>query len=145
MQRRHWFVRVLVYIFCFAWWPRKARPMCEGDASKFLADISLPDGTKVKPGEMLVKEWAIQNAGTVTWTGRFLVPVSSTLGEKDLKRIEKVKVPDTKPGQKCLLKVPFKAPPTSGEYKVEFKMVDDKGNLFFPNQNPVFFLIVVEE
>jgi hypothetical protein len=42
------------------------------DESKFVADVTFPGGEIVKAGERFKKVWEIQNAGMVTWEGRFL-------------------------------------------------------------------------
>src|SRR5690606_21259370 len=40
-----------------------AGPAYPGDKSRFIADVSVPDGTEVKPGSTFDKIWEIQNAG----------------------------------------------------------------------------------
>jgi hypothetical protein len=38
------------------------------DNSKFVADISVPDGTQMTPGQQFTKTWQIRNVGPCTWT-----------------------------------------------------------------------------
>ena len=33
----------------------------------FVTDVTIPDGTVVQPGELLVKIWRVENAGDVSW------------------------------------------------------------------------------
>jgi hypothetical protein len=40
------------------------------DKADYVADITIPDGTNLAPGETFVKTWRIVNSGTSTWTGR---------------------------------------------------------------------------
>lgn len=40
-------------------------PLC--DNSAFVADITVPDGTVMQPGEDFYKIWRLQNTGTCTW------------------------------------------------------------------------------
>lgn len=43
-----------------------------GDASTFVADVTIPDGTVMPPGFLFEKVWRIQNSGTVPWVRRWL-------------------------------------------------------------------------
>ncbi len=45
--------------------PTQSGPLC--DDAIYVADITIPDGTKLKPGEDFQKIWRIQNTGTCTW------------------------------------------------------------------------------
>lgn len=48
---------------------------CVNDAA-FLADLSLPDGIVVAPGQLLEKRWSVQNSGTCDWgPGYMLAPM----------------------------------------------------------------------
>jgi len=44
---------------------------CTAD-SEFVADITIPDGTLVEPGETVTKTWRIRNDGTCTWTSGYV-------------------------------------------------------------------------
>lgn len=41
------------------------------NAAKFIADIAVPDGFRVKVGEKFTKIWRIQNVGACTWTPEY--------------------------------------------------------------------------
>ncbi len=43
-----------------------ARP--DRDDARFVADVTIPDGMMIPPGEEFVKTWRLRNAGTTTWT-----------------------------------------------------------------------------
>jgi hypothetical protein len=48
---------------------------CVDDAA-FVADLTLPDGIQVTPGERLVKQWSVQNTGSCDWGPDYrLVPI----------------------------------------------------------------------
>lgn len=119
-------------------------PLPEGDRSRFVRDVTIPDGTKVKPGATLNKEWEIENVGTVEWKDRFLTPISSSAGEADLKSITPTPISATAPGQKVRVKATLRAPQKKGSYRVEFKMADKTGRQLLPNQKPLFILVEVE-
>ena len=38
------------------------------DEARFVADVTIPDGTMVQPGEEFVKTWRLRNTGATTWT-----------------------------------------------------------------------------
>lgn len=116
----------------------------EGDASEFIEDVTYSDGTKVKPGEKMVKKWKIKNTGSVIWKGRILKAVKSTAGDKDLEGIEKTEVPETKPGETCIIEATLKAPERQGQYKVSFKVVDKDGKEYFPEKSGVYIDVTVE-
>ncbi len=38
------------------------------DRAQFVADVTVPDGTRYDPGATFTKTWRLRNAGTCTWT-----------------------------------------------------------------------------
>ncbi|MFD2419182.1 NBR1-Ig-like domain-containing protein [Amycolatopsis pigmentata] len=51
---------------------RDVTPAVPGDDSAFVDDVTVPDGTPVRRGEVFVKTWEIRNGGSVRWTDRYL-------------------------------------------------------------------------
>lgn len=51
---------------------RDVTPAMPGDDSAFVDDVTVPDGTPVRRGEVFVKTWEIRNGGSVRWTDRYL-------------------------------------------------------------------------
>ncbi len=47
-------------------------PSCV-DGLTFLEDLSIPDGTQVRPGEALDKRWLVENSGTCNWDQHYRV------------------------------------------------------------------------
>lgn len=47
-------------------------PVEDGDRSRFVRDVTIPDGTKLYVGEKFTKIWEIQNVGTCVWENRHL-------------------------------------------------------------------------
>jgi len=39
--------------------------------SEFVADLTIPDGTLIKPGDSFTKTWRIRNTGTCTWNREY--------------------------------------------------------------------------
>ena len=38
------------------------------DRAQFVADVTVPDGTRYDPGATFTKTWRLRNIGTCTWT-----------------------------------------------------------------------------
>lgn len=114
-----------------------------GDASRFVGDVTIPDGTRVKVNAHFVKVWAIANAGSVAWHHRFLAPTQPT-GDDDGCRVpSRVPIGDTLPGEQVMISVPVTAPSRPARCWVSWKMVDEHGRAYFPSRRPVYFLVNV--
>ncbi|WP_433372176.1 NBR1-Ig-like domain-containing protein [Actinoplanes sp. CA-142083] len=113
-----------------------------GDASRFVGDVTIPDGTKVKVKSHFVKVWAIANVGTVGWHHRYLARAQPA-AEDGCQVPSRVEIGDTLPGEQVMISVPVVASSTPGRCWVSWKMVDEQGRPFFPTRRPVYFLVNV--
>lgn len=112
-----------------------------GDASRFVADVTIPDGTKVKVNAKFVKVWALANVGKVDWHNRFLARMNPTA---DGCRVpDRVSIGDTPPGEQVMISVPVTASDRPGKCWVSWKMVDENGQAYFPSRRPVYFMVTV--
>ncbi|GAB3659284.1 hypothetical protein GCM10027589_20320 [Actinocorallia lasiicapitis] len=118
-------------------------PRVAGDVSQFLGDITIPDGTVVRPGERFRKVWEIRNAGRATWRGRYLARGLFPADNGSCETPAKVPIPDTGPGEKIRVGVWVTAPSEPGSCWVGWKMVDGEGNAFLPGARPVYFVVNV--
>src|SRR5512145_1793119 len=50
------------------------------DRAQFIADVTVPDGTRFDPGATFKKTWRLKNIGTCTWTTSYSLVFDS--GEK---------------------------------------------------------------
>lgn len=116
-------------------------PPLPGDASAFVADVTVPDGAEMAPGETFLKVWEIRNTGRVAWEGRFFQRQPDSQG--DCRSVGRFPVPDTQPGEPVRVSVTVLSPSVPGGCKVYWKMVDDQGRMFFPGRRPVYFDVVV--
>ena len=81
------------------------------DNLAFVADMSIPDGTPLLPGQIFGKVWRVRNTGTCTWTGGYsLVYVGGEIMGAPLA----VVVPQTPPGGVVDLPLTMLAPTTAG-------------------------------
>ncbi|RZT79269.1 helix-turn-helix protein [Micromonospora violae] len=114
-----------------------------GDSSKFLRDVTIPDGTEVRVNSQFVKVWALKNDGEVAWHNRFLARINPTADADGCQVPDRVAIGDTPPDEEVMISVSVTAPSRPGTCWVSWKMVDENGQEFFPTRRPVFFMVNV--
>jgi hypothetical protein len=103
----------------------------------FLSDLTLPDGSPVEPGEMLDKRWQVQNSGDCNWDVHYRLKLVAGSA---------MDAPDEQPlypargGSEALIRILFKAPKESGEYRSAWQAYGPDGK---PFGDPVYLVIVV--
>lgn len=118
----------------------------EGDASKFLRDVTYPDGTVVKPDSQFVKVWEIRNTGSVEWRDRYLQRIDLPIGPDDCSTPERIPVNHTRPQQNVQITVTVRTPATAPvDCRVRWKMVDESGRMLMPGYRPIYFEVRVRE
>jgi Ig-like domain-containing protein/Big-like domain-containing protein len=91
---------------------------CNNNAG-FVADVTIPDGSTINPGQAFTKIWRMINSGTCTWgPGYQFVFVS---GEA-MTASSAVPVPTTAPGATADLAVPMTGPATPGTHVGKWQM-----------------------
>ncbi|MQA77362.1 MAG: hypothetical protein GEV10_02585 [Streptosporangiales bacterium] len=121
-------------------------PATPGDASRFIRDVTIPDGTIVKPGRKFQKVWEIQNAGKVAWRDRYLQRLDESLGPTDCRTPRRIPIGNTYPRERVKISVTVTAPSTApADCMVRWKMVDRSGRQLFPSSRPVYFLVHVRK
>jgi len=107
----------------------------------FIKDVTVPDGTEFQPGHHFTKTWRLKNVGTCTWHNYALVFDN---GEQ-MGAPASVALPGTvAPGQEVDVSVDMVAPGTSGTYRGNWRLRDDKGVIFgLTNGNPFWVEIKV--
>ncbi|MCS6993862.1 MAG: NBR1-Ig-like domain-containing protein [Anaerolineales bacterium] len=98
------------------------------DRIRFVADVTVPDGTTFAPNTNFTKTWRVKNVGTCTFNiNYYLVYVS---GDK-LGTTEQVKFTSTiAPNTTFDLSVNLTAPAANGTYRGYWQLKNDKGQLF---------------
>ena len=115
-----------------------ASTFCTNDA-RFVADLTVPDGTIVSPGEEIDKRWSVLNAGTCDWTSGYrLVRVGTGAigGPAELALFP------ARSGSTGEWQVSLQAPQEPGEYLARWRARAPDGSSF---GEEVFVLIFVEE
>lgn len=96
------------------------------NSMNFVADVSIPDGTKLRPGEKFTKKWNVVNNGTCTWNSSYkLVSVSGGMEGTAAAITENVE-----PGKTVEVSVNFTAPEEKGQYRSSWQMNDSEGRNF---------------
>lgn len=113
------------------------QPASSADNAKYVADVTVPDGTVFTADQTFTKTWRIQNTGTTTWTTNYsLVYLEGVLGTKDLQSVKLTK--EVKPGETVDISVNFTAPKTNGNYISWWRMFSASGYLFGESMNVQF-------
>lgn len=95
-------------------------------SSKFVADLTIPDGTTFTPNAVFTKSWRVQNNGTCVWQNYELAFIEGT----QMAASGLYPVPDTPPGATADLTVPMTAPATYGAYSGTWKIRNAAGQIF---------------
>lgn len=105
-----------------------APPACTNN-SKFVADLTIPDGTNFTPNALFTKSWRVQNTGTCPWENYSLVFVTGT----QMASGASFPVPNTAPGAGADLTVPMTAPQAYGSYSGTWRLRNSAGQNFGTN------------
>lgn len=97
--------------------------------SKFVADVTIPDGTIFVPNAVFTKTWRVLNTGNCAWENVSLAFVSGT----QMAASNLYPVPLTQPGATADLVVPMTAPANYGSYTGTWRMRNSQGTFFGTN------------
>ncbi|MCB8976065.1 MAG: hypothetical protein H6657_01410 [Ardenticatenaceae bacterium] len=93
----------------------------------YVADVTIPDDTRMTPGQAFTKTWRVKNSGKRPWNDNFrLVFVKGTA----MTTQRSLPLPACAPGQEVEISIQLNAPLRRGTYFGDWKMRDDRGNLF---------------
>ena len=103
----------------------------------FVSDVTIPDNTKMNPGEKFTKTWRIRNNGSCTWETGFKL---TFLGGEPMGGSSVTLEGTVNPGSETELSVALTAPTKAGTYRSNWMMTDFSGTYF---GDEVYVLIVV--
>jgi len=121
-----------------------AHPLSLCNQAAFVADITIPDGTLIYPGNTFVKTWRLLNNGTCTWTpGYKIVYVSGDLLGGQTSSNLGINV---MPGQTIDISLTLTSPAATGTYSGYYKLADASGNIFGigANSDSAFYVIILD-
>jgi DNA-binding Xre family transcriptional regulator len=120
------------------------------DHSAFVRDVTIPDGSVFQAGAVFEKTWEIQNLGLQVWERRCLCCADQQISLANagcslglMPMAEQVLIPTTWPGETVQISVTFRTPAQVGTYISYWKMIDEAGQLCFPQMSGVMCLVVV--
>ncbi|MCC6299469.1 MAG: hypothetical protein IT314_09225 [Anaerolineales bacterium] len=98
------------------------------DKAQFIADVTVPDGTRFDPGAAFTKNWRLRNVGTCTWTTSYALVFDS--GEKMSAVASSNFANSIAPGQVIDVTINMTAPSAPGHYIGYWKFKNAQGALF---------------
>lgn len=106
-----------------------------GDDAKFDSDVTIPDGSIIKPGASFNKTWSLINTGTTTWTKDYqIIYIFGTQAT-----VMSVNLPkNIAPGEALQITVPFVAPATNGSFVSWWQLYSATGFTFGEQVSVVF-------
>jgi hypothetical protein len=116
------------------------------DAVKFVDDLTVPDDTKMVPGEVFTKTWRLVNSGSCSWTADYELVF---VGGDRMEAPGSVPLADfVAPGTPFDMTIYLVAPINPGIYRGEWNLRNTKGQLFGAGSRankPIWIQIIVSE
>ena len=117
----------------------------------FVADVTIPDYTRLKPGQSFTKVWRVKNSGETTWGEGYqlvFVPNPAKGGKAMSERVsfsfaEVAAKPMVAPGETVEISLPLVAP-TQARPQFDFsdwKLQDHRGRVF---DDFLYVIIIVD-
>ena len=98
------------------------------DRAQFIADVTVPDGTRYDPGATFTKTWRLRNIGTCTWSTSYTMVFDSGT---QMGTTTSVAMPSSvPPGNNVDVSVPMTAPNAAGHYIGYWKFKNAAGVIF---------------
>ncbi len=94
------------------------------DSALYVADVTIPDNTKLDASAPFTKTWRMQNTGTCTWNERYSIVY---IGGERMGSPAAVPLAETKPGATLDISVPLTAPTQNGFYTGLYALHDPLG------------------
>ncbi|MBE0411934.1 MAG: hypothetical protein IBX69_19575 [Anaerolineales bacterium] len=110
--------------------PEEPTPTPVGcDQAGFVTDVTIPDNTRIDPGEEFEKTWELRNTGTCTWTPGYAIVFDrgDSLGAPASSPLTEVDIP---PDGTVEVTVVLTAPQDSGTYQGHWKLRNAAGQVF---------------
>jgi hypothetical protein len=94
---------------------------------EYISDLTYPDGTFVKPGESLDKQWKVKNNGTCNWNETYSLRLISG---PDLGAVDPQSITPLRAGVEGTIQIVFTAPTEPGNYISTWQAFDPDGKPF---------------
>lgn len=100
-------------------------PGCDNAA--WIADVTIPDGTKMLPDQNFKKTWTVFNNGSCTWNNTYQLAFVDGDKLNGSNLYVPISVP---PGQQINLSIAMQAPANYGDYKGTWQLQNAQGQFF---------------
>jgi hypothetical protein len=108
----------------------------------FLADVTIPDGKLVSPGETFTKTWRVQNVGNCVWDRTYSLMLAS--GDQ-MGTVNKIPLSTSVyPNQSVDLSVDMTAPTAEGTYTGYWRIATPFGGTFGVGANDLSLTVKIE-
>ena len=94
---------------------------------RFIADQTIPDGSKVKPGETLEKVWEVENDGTCNWDERYRL---KWIGGSEIGLAAEQALFPARSGTQALIRIILVTPNEPATYHSAWQAYDPQGQPF---------------
>lgn len=101
-------------------------PDCTNDL-KFINDLTLPDGSFVKAGATLDKQWEVKNSGSCNWNETYSIRL---INGPELGATSPQTITPLRSGVKGTLRIEFTAPSDPGNYVSTWQAFSPDGKAF---------------
>jgi hypothetical protein len=108
------------------------------DQLKFIADVTIPDGTVVAPESTLDKRWEVENSGSCNWNKQYRIRL---IAGPELSAKKEQALYPARSGSSAVIRLVFKAPLEPGAYRSAWQAFDPGGE---PFGDPFFIDIIVQ-
>lgn len=97
--------------------------------ANWLADVTIPAGTPMKPGDKFTKTWLLKNTGTCTWNTNFRIAFvgGDSMGADTTRIFQKID-----PAYNLEISLQMTAPDAKGTVSGYWQMMSEDGKLFGP-------------
>lgn len=103
-------------------------PPSSCDKAQFIADVTVPDGTVMSPGQKFTKTWRLRNVGTCAWTKSYQIVFFS--GEQMSAPASLTFAQDVPVGGTADFTIEMTAPSAAGSYRGNWMFKNASGQLF---------------
>ncbi len=109
---------------------------CE-DGLWYVADLTIPDGTLVSPGDTIDKRWQVENSGSCNWNEGYRM---RRISGEALGVPGELALYPARSGTRAVIQILFTAPAEPGTYRSAWQAYNPQGEAF---GDPVFVEIIV--
>ena len=107
------------------------------DNLTYVSDLTIPDGSEVKPGAALDKRWETRNSGTCNWDERYSLRL---VAGENLGVNEQLPLYPARSGTNLIIRITLQAPMQAGSYRSAWQAHNPSGE---PFGDPIFIDITV--